>query len=231
MSCFWCACPWIYDTITVNCFQVYTQINKIPDISRICWEMFRIKIENFKCKYLGNEDLWAPVRPLIGKRNTKYEVLKNLARGSPLRKIKFIRKTKSQIHRSKHGWNKKHNYSSSYDVSRRDWVCVCVGVLVFVCVCVCVCVGMYVCEWVRDWEWVWVCVCGCVSVSVCLGVCLCVCINIHLSIQHYTINPSNLTLLQRVYIWTRINDKKKLFGIKSPNLGKGEFLAKIGLHP
>ena len=37
------------------------------------------------------------MRPLIGKRKPKYEILKNLARGSPLRKNKFIRKTKSQI--------------------------------------------------------------------------------------------------------------------------------------
>ena len=59
----------------------------------------RDQIETFKCKYLGNEDLSAPARPLIGNRKPKYAFLKNLARGSPLKKNIFIRKTKSQIQR------------------------------------------------------------------------------------------------------------------------------------
>ena len=97
------------------------------------WQITKVKgkFSNFKREYLENEDLWAPVRPLIGKRKQKYANSENLARGSPLRKNKFIWKTKSQF------------WTWSLQVNIHPCVCLCVCVCVWVCVCVCVCMRDY----------------------------------------------------------------------------------------
>ena len=75
----------------------------------------RDKIENLKCKYLENEDLWAPARLLIGKRKPKIRISEKFGQ------------TKSQIHR----WLKSkysNNNNNSYDVSVRVFGCECVCV-------------------------------------------------------------------------------------------------------
>ena len=82
-----------------------------------------------------------------------------------------------------------------------------------------VCVGVWVCLYV----WVWV------SVSVYVHVCMCMHQHpsIYPTLYHQSIQPNITSTCIHMSLYER-QIKKKLFGTKSPNLGKGEFLAKIG---